>query len=315
MNNKLVTKLVLVLKLKVAALWAVTTGMLILNACATTELRSVPLVSPVDPAYAHSVQSVAKPSDLKVMTLNIAHSRSDGFHQMLQSSDTATRNLDAIMAVLRVQDPDVVALQEADGPSFWSGGFDHVEYLAKFDALSNHVRGEHVRGLNLSYGTALISEYSMRDPLSVVFSPGLSPLTKGFLVSTIAWPGMPTIEIDVVSVHLDPLSSAVRSKQALELVRALQQRNRPVILMGDFNTDWQAEQSALRLIATELGLKAYQPENQELQTFTPLGKRLDWILVSEQFEFVSYAVLPDVVSDHQGVVAQLALVSSVTQAF
>jgi len=313
MNNKLIGKLTLVLKIKLTVLWAVMTGMLILNACATTELRSVPLVSSVDPA--HAVSAVAGTSNLKVMTLNIAHSRSDGFHQLLQNSDTATKNLDAIMAVLLAQDPDVVALQEADGPSFWNGGFDHVGYLAKFDSLSNYVRGEHVRGPNLSYGTALISDLALREPLSVVFSPGLSPLTKGFLVSTIAWPGMPFIEVDVVSVHLDPFSPAVRSKQAMEMIRALRQRHRPVILMGDFNTDWQGEQSALRLITAELGLKSYQPDNPELQTFPPLGKRFDWILISEQFEFVSYAVLPDVVSDHQGVVARLALSGSIKKTF
>jgi endonuclease/exonuclease/phosphatase family metal-dependent hydrolase len=77
--------------------------------------------------------------------------------------------------------------------------------------------------------------------------------------------------------------------------------------MGDFNTDWQEQHSALRMIVGELGLKAYRPEEPGLETFPPLGKRLDWILVSPPLEFTSYTVLPDKVSDHLGVIAQVAI--------
>ena len=34
-------------------------------------------------------------------------------------------------------------------------------------------------------------------------------------------------------------------------------------------------------------------------------KRLDWILISEELEFVSYQVLPDIVSDHLPLIVEI----------
>ena len=40
-------------------------------------------------------------------------------------------------------------------------------------------------------------------------------------------------------------------------------------------------------------------------TFPALKKRLDYILVSDDFEFVTYRVIKDMVSDHLGVVSEI----------
>ena len=294
---------------KCVSLSGLTAAALMLAGCATPDLRAIPaIVSSSFAAPAEPVTVAAKPTSLKVMTLNMAHSRSDGFHQIFQRSSTAISNLNAIRRVVGQHDPDVVALQEADGPSFWSGNFDHVEYLAQHMSFAQHVRGEHARGIKLSYGTALLSDMELWDPLAVTFDPSLSLTPKGFLVSTLAWPGAPFAGVDIVSVHLDPLSRQTRKQQAVEMIATLQKRNRPLIVMGDFNTDWQHKDSTLRMIAAELGLRAYQPQNGGLHTFPRFKKRLDWILVSSEFEFLSYRVLPDRVSDHLGVLAELGLV-------
>ena len=75
--------------------------------------------------------------------------------------------------------------------------------------------------------------------------------------------------------------------------------------MGDFNCEWTDPHSPLRKIAEALSLQAYQPEAEGMTTFPTLKKRLDWILISPELEFVSCKVLPDVVSDHLAVVAGL----------
>lgn len=80
-----------------------------------------------------------------------------------------------------------------------------------------------------------------------------------------------------------------------------------MIVMGDFNTDWSHEGSAVRLITRELALNAYSPESQGLETFPWSGKRLDWILLSGELQFSSYRVVADVLSDHRGVVAEVRL--------
>lgn len=297
----------------VQAVWGCLAGSLLLAACATTADKAATLVGPVSVSTPMPVTSVAAaaPGELTVMTLNIAHARGDGFHQLFQRTDTTIDNLNAIRDLLSQQAPDVVALQEADGPSFWSGNFDHVAYLAETSAFTHHVRAENVRAPQLSYGTALLSGSELSEALAVNFQPGLSPLSKGFVVSTIRWPGAPQLQIDVVSLHLDPFNASLRRQQAAELVDTLRLRGRPVILMGDFNTDWQAEDSVLRRTAEALSLRTFQPHNAQLQTFPALGKRLDWILISEHFEFLSHAILPHPLSDHRGVMARIRLATPV----
>ena len=161
--------------------------------------------------------------------------------------------------------------------------------------------------VGLAYGTALVSGIALHNPQAVTFDPKLSLTPKGFVVSTISWPGQPDIKLDIVSVHLDFSSESVRRKQASELIAVMQDRGRPMILMGDFNTDWNHDASTVRFIADELGLSAYSPDAGDLETFAFLNKRLDWILVSAGLEYNSYSVVSDVVSDHRGVFAELVL--------
>jgi endonuclease/exonuclease/phosphatase family metal-dependent hydrolase len=280
----------------------------LLAACAGSGGHSIPSIGSLpSPAQAQPVTLAGGPGELTVMTMNIAHARSDGFHQLFQSTTTAVGNLDAIGALLSEQVPDIVALQEADGPSFWSGDFNHVAYLAEAGAIAHHARAEHVRAPGLSYGTALLSGSALRNPLTVTFQQGFSPLSKGFLVSAIHWPDAPNLLVDVVSLHLDPLNPSLRRRQAAELIDTLRGRNLPLIVMGDFNTDWQAPDSALRRVAESLHLRAYRPEDERLETFPANGKRLDWILISEHFEFLSHDILPEGLSDHRAVIARLKL--------
>jgi len=280
---------------------------LILQGCATTRLDAKPAVQTYQTA-SNLIPAMADERDvgLRIMTLNIAHGRGDSFHQLLQRSATTVANLDAIAALLKDSGADVVALQEADGPSFWSGNFNHIDYLADNGSFSQSVHGVHVDGLGLSYGTALIANLDLRDPQAITFDPALSPVPKGFVVSTISWPGSPDIEVDIVSVHLDFASRSNRKKQAMELIETLKDRKRPVIIMGDFNAEWQ-KNSTVQYISQELTLSTFNPEGTDLETFPAFGERLDWILVSPGISFRSYQVIPDTVSDHRGVIAELAL--------
>jgi endonuclease/exonuclease/phosphatase family metal-dependent hydrolase len=278
-----------------------------LQGCATPNLNATPAVRSY-PATDERMTRAKKTHDgrLRIMTFNIAHGRGESFHQLLQRSDTTLANLDNIATLLRDSGAHVVALQEADAPSFWSGNFNHIDHLADNAAYSHSVHGLHVDGMGLAYGNALIARLDLRDPQAITFNPGLSPVPKGFVVSTVSWPGNADVEIDVVSVHLDYASTATRKQQAAELIATLQDRRRPVVLMGDFNSDWQ-KNSTVRHISETLGLSAYRPEAADLETFPAFGARLDWILVSAGIAFRSYAVLPDNLSDHRGVIAELEL--------
>ena len=114
--------------------------------------------------------------------------------------------------MLRHERADLVALQEADGPSAWSGNFDHVATLAEETSLGFSFRGDHnpfdFFGQTLSSGTALVSRLPLERPAPTAFAANWRD-TKGFVVATVELPGTGP-EVDVVSVHLDFLNPAER---------------------------------------------------------------------------------------------------------
>lgn len=244
---------------------------------------------------------------LKVVTLNLAHGRKDAWHQALLTRAAIRANLDEVVRILLNEQPDVVALQEADAVSLWSGRFDHVAYLSERIGIPYFVLGEHVRGMKLAYGTALVSRFHLHEATSHQFSPSLPTLRKGMVVGTIHWPGRPAMSLDVVSVHLDFSRKSVRRRQAREVIERLADRQRPVVLMGDFNCGFGTKDSTLRMLAHELNLQAHAPEATDMVSFPRRNKRFDWIMISAELAFLEYRTLPDVLSDHRAVVATLAL--------
>ena len=247
------------------------------------------------------------PRTIKVISLNAAHGRSMGLHQLLQNGNTARDHLDAVAAVLEREDPHVVALQEVDGPSIWSGKFDHVSYLAERAGYSQTVRGTHLKVPGLDYGTALMARYPMDDALSVGFSRALSVTRKGFVVAQLQWPGTLRTEVDLVSVHLDPIQPKIRARQVRELIAVIQDRGRPVIVMGDFNSDWYDETGAVRELGEALNLSSHGVQCEECHTHRRLHRFVDWILVSPELSFESFQILNDDISDHYAVAATILL--------
>ncbi len=244
---------------------------------------------------------------LRVLTLNLAHGRSTGPHQLLRPPRHHERTLERIAALLEREAADVVALQEADGPSYWSGNFSHVRRLATLAGYPFALHGQHVATGQLKYGTALLSGREPTDPLAVTFTPTPPTHAKGFTLATVP---LGATTVDVVSVHLDFSGAEARARQVRQLVAVLEQRRGPLVVMGDFNSRWRGPQSAVRALAETLGLNTWEPEARakpKEATFPGSGARIDWILVSADLDFVRYEVLSDVVSDHRALVAELRL--------
>lgn len=256
-------------------------------------------------------EEVPEAPTLKVLTLNLAHGRKAAFHQAFLSGETIEKNLSEVASMLDRERPHVAALQEADGPSVWSGGFDHVRRLAELAEYGWAVRGSHVKGLRLDYGAGLLSTTPLSNAVSRTFAPSPPTPPKGFVVGAMTWPGRPDREFDVVSVHLDFARGSVRASQIREMIDYLASRNRPRIIMGDFNCNWQSSQACLRELAELAGVTPHAPDDAHVRHATHMGafgssaQRIDWIFVSPEFEFASYAVLPDVLSDHAPVKAEL----------
>ncbi len=243
------------------------------------------------------------PGTFRVMSLNLAHGRANGRFQALQRRRVIAKNLDTAGKLVRSWQPWAVALQEADGPSVWSGRFDHVAAVARTAGLPWAIRSSHVDGAGLHYGTGMLAWSEPKSARQRTFAPSPPTMSKGVTFASMATPTGE--EITLVSVHLDFSRAAVRGKQALALAGWLSQVEGPLVVAGDFNCQWTDEEASLRDLVDATALEAFRPEAVDLVTYTGWNKRLDWILISPDLEFVDYRVLPDVVSDHKAVVADI----------
>jgi len=253
--------------------------------------------------------SVSTAKTLRVTTLNLAHGRRDRANQMLLSAATIREHIIDAGRAFGVIAADVVALQEADGPSLWSGRFDHVALLAREAGYPCILHGIHARNRMFQFGTALLSRQPFGDTLVHGFEPSRPTLTKGFVLGSLAWNpdgrlGRP-LRLQLVSVHLDFSRRSVRRTQVDEMIAVLEAREDPIALMGDFNSDWNDNESELKRLAERLDLHAYQPRAENLATYAEGGARLDWILLSRNLGFLNYTVYPEVLSDHRAVGAEI----------
>ena len=241
---------------------------------------------------------------LTLLTLNMAHGRSDGKSQLFQSNDVIEQNVNAIGKFISNEKAHVVALQEADGPSWWSGDFSHVKRVGALGKMSAAVQGSNVSGLGLSYGTALVTQLKVSDAQQITFEKNAPTFSKGFVVATCKWPGSPDFEFNVVSLHLDFASNNVRVRQLAILTDYIKKSSKPVIIMGDFNSDMSS--SLLANFMSNLALKTWKQNDTSIVTFPKLKTRIDWIFVSREFQIIEQYVLNEVLSDHRAVKAIIA---------
>jgi endonuclease/exonuclease/phosphatase family metal-dependent hydrolase len=307
MPNLLSSKLILAISL-ISILCLVTVGLLIpVN---TTEANSI---NPEIPACNLPVsQDVITSPHLSVLTLNLAHGRKSALNQMLQKTSTTRRNLEEIADFLSNSGADLIALQEADAPSRWSGKFNHVEFVSEKSPYPCRLHAHHASKYMYDFGTALLSKVPYTNSILHTFTPSPPTTNKGFVMGEVRWnPGgeLPEpITVSIISVHLDFSRKKVREAQIEEMRAMLPDITPPVIILGDFNTDWANKDSSLKTIVAKGNLKIYQPESTQLGTYKNGKHRLDWILISKELEFVSYDVPQVVLSDHQPVQATVRLV-------
>ena len=262
------------------------------------------------PAAAEGVGAIDS-TFIRAVTLNVAHGRKDGRNQMLLGEETIRSNLVEVADFLDRSEADVIALQEVDAESKWSGKFNHLDVLSENSAFVCSYHGIHASGRMYDFGTALLAQKPFRDSFTHSFKPSWPTTTKGFSFAAVDWnPGgalpEPTV-VNFVSVHLDFSRRSVRRSQVEEMVAALSQIEGPMVMMGDFNTDWEAKESSLKSLAEQLNLSAFKPTAEGLSTYGKKGARLDWILISDDLEFSDYSVLPEVMSDHFAVAAEIVL--------
>ena len=282
-------------------------NLVVLVSCSSVEKQQRTVYENNVPAdRAINIQQDNSDTVLRVATLNLAHGRKDSFNQMFVAEDRHKENLNDIANVLNQYKPHVVALQEADAESRWSGSFDHVAYLASGAEYPWRAHESNAENWLFSFGTAVLSEVPLVETIKHTFEASPPTLDKGFVLAQIEWPagdGNNKRKIDILSVHLDFSRQAVRDSQIKEMIEVLSARSNPTIIMGDFNSEWLGELSVIKELATDSRFLTYQPGSPDYNTYK--NKRLDWILISKDLEFVNYQVLPDILSDHAMIVSDI----------
>jgi len=290
-------------------------NLVVLASCATVEKQQRTVYEAnIKADNAIKLQQADPVSVLRVATLNLAHGRKDSFNQIFVGEDSHKKNLDDIADVLIKYKPHVVALQEADAPSHWSGRFDHVAYLAWGAQYPWRVHESNAQSWLFSYGTAVLSGLPLVESIKHTFEPSPPTLDKGFVLAQIEWPCADenkSRKVDVISVHLDFSRESVREMQINEMLGILSARKNPTIILGDFNSEWLADVSGIKALVKKSRFVTYEPEGNNHNSYK--NKRLDWILISKDLEFVSYQVLSDTLSDHKMVVSDIRFKGSLNK--
>ena len=80
------------------------------------ERESEPQVVSYQDHVQKKIDSSPVNTSVTILSLNLAHGRRDRAHQLFLTATEIRNNLDKIIALLKREQPDLVALQEADAP-------------------------------------------------------------------------------------------------------------------------------------------------------------------------------------------------------
>ena len=164
--------------------------------------------------------SAAEPAaEIRVLCWNLHHG----------VGEDGKLDLPRIAALIKAQQPDVVALQEVDNKCRRSGSVDQAAELAKLTGMTG-VFGRAMDHDGGEYGQAILSKHPIGET-KIHRLPGDGEPRIGF-EALVTIGGKP---LRMVSVHLDHQQDARRLKQAETLAAVLEKGGLPVILAGDFN--------------------------------------------------------------------------------
>ena len=242
-------------------------------------------------------------STLTVMSLNLAHGRQQW---MAPSSDAAAllqANLAEVAGLIRRERPDVVRFRRPIAPLFGVG--DSITSVSRRHGRCTILRSWRARQsleTDLRHGPP-VAMLACRPGLPYLF-PCLADLSRAWSWQRSSWPGATERQLTWFPSTLEwaerPCAASIpRDCRAIEEPKAASGAD------GRFQLWVRRPGADVGLVDGELNLRAYAPEAKGLNTFPLFNRRLDWILISPELDFVDYRTLSDVVSDHRPVVATL----------
>jgi endonuclease/exonuclease/phosphatase family metal-dependent hydrolase len=255
---------------------------------------------------------------LRLLTFNIAHARGAlPLHQGLRSKARIRANLVKIARLIQRLEADIVALQEIDENSRWSGSFDHLAFLREHTGLPHAAFGINNRRTgryHLNYGNAVLSRFPIVHVETVPFGPGKLG-EKGFVF----------VEIDLgkrkrlplFNIHMNHRSRPQRLRQISRLMHYLDEQRvhraahwgTPPLVCGDFNNPSHKPDATATLLGYFEQTSNYTLLPKTGRTFPSLwpARALDYVFLPEQCREPQAEIVRCLLSDHRPVLVEFSL--------
>lgn len=235
---------------------------------------------------------------IKVMTYNVHHCNPP------QNKDRI--DVDAIAAVIKQQDADVVAVQEVDVNTGRSGGINQAEQLAKKAGYPSFYFAKAMDFDGGQYGVLILSKYILTNTTTCVLpkAAGNGGEPRVLALATVALPGGRAVRFG--STHLEAYNRASRLLQVKKINDIAAGDTMPFIVAGDFNAK---EGSEVINVLDEQFMRTCMHCPATFAEETDTGA-IDFIAVTPgaSFRVLSHQVVAEQqASDHMPVVATIAL--------
>lgn len=243
------------------------------------------------------IPAKADSGTLKVMAYNIHHAN--------PPSKPGVIDVDAIVNVLKRENPDIIALQEVDVDVNRSGKINQAREIAEKSGYPSFYFSKAIDYDGGNYGVAILSKYPLTDMQTHRLPTDASTNGEPRVLSlaTVTLPNGKKIKFG--STHLDAQRPAVnRLLQAREINRIAAEISLPVIIAGDFNATENSE--VIKIIQSQFLLTCTNcaptiPQVNPTRT-------IDFIAFkpNNAFQVLSHKVIQEsYASDHLPVLAEL----------
>lgn len=224
---------------------------------------------------------------LRVMTFNIHHG----------AGPDDVMDLEHVAAVIRQENPDVVALQEVDRGVSRSGGRDLLRELSALTGLPHYAFGKNIDYGGGDYGNGLLSRHPIRQEVNSWLPQIEAGERRGVLQTLIDVGGR---RVAVLGTHLDVRNAQERELSSRHILDAILPRyaETPTVVTGDFNALPDSE--VYRLVTARLGdawTTAGEGPGYTIPVHAP-ARRIDFVFHSPHLVPVAARVPRTDASDH-----------------
>ncbi|WP_299758660.1 endonuclease/exonuclease/phosphatase family protein [uncultured Pontibacter sp.] len=237
--------------------------------------------------------------EVTIMSYNIHHANPPS------KEEAGEIDIDAIVAAIRKQNPDLVALQEVDVNTGRAGKVNQAVAIAEKLGMKAFF-GRAIDYDGGQYGVAILSRYPLTEATVTPLPEDADPMAEDRVIATakVELPGGLVVRFG--STHLDVRSTENRDQQVRAINEIAANEPIPFIVAGDFNA--MPESSSI----AELDKVFTRTCDTDCEPTIPVinpKRAIDFIAFTKDapFKVVSQKVIPETyASDHLPVVATLS---------